>query len=211
MDFKGCRVTEIRTGRIGTIISSDLDHVSVQYDDVRKINCSWSQVKFIDEKNSLSLSKALKRKSRPIASKENLLLGKKKSAPKVNSASQGSKTAVHAVIATGFILFSIPVLTMDKNTIADRIAERFYTKPFRNSQAIIDRINSITKTAEHCARARVYYYSSGREMKRGEEACSDYYDWKENFFPRFHVTRDVFKNDDVYQKLEYIRLLELAD
>ena len=160
MDFKGCRVTEIRTGRIGTIISSDLDHVSVQYDDVRKINCSWSQVKFIDEKNSLSLSKALKRKSRPIA---------------------------------------------------DRIAERFYTKPFRNSQAIIDRIDSIIKTAEHCARARVYYYSSGRELKRGEEACSDYYDWKENFFPRFHATRDVFKNDDVYQKLEYIRLLELAD
>lgn len=83
--------------------------------------------------------------------------------------------------------------------------------PFKSTQEIMKRINSIIKTAEHCSSARVHYFSTGRDMRGGEAACDDYYDWEKNFFPRYKITPSVYKNAEIISKLRYIQDLEKAD
>lgn len=85
------------------------------------------------------------------------------------------------------------------------------TTPFQSTSEIMKRMNSIIKTAEHCSRARVYYYSSGKHMRGGESACDDYYDWEKKFFPRYKVTKKSYKTNEIKYKLRYIQDLEEAD
>jgi len=48
MDFKGSDVKEIRTGRIGTVICSNIDTVDIQYEGLRKLKCKWNQVQLLN-------------------------------------------------------------------------------------------------------------------------------------------------------------------
>lgn len=83
--------------------------------------------------------------------------------------------------------------------------------PFQSTSEIMKRMNSIMKTAEHCSRARVYFYSLGKHMRGGESACDVYYDWERNFFPSYNITKKSYKNHEVKYKLRYIQDLEEAD
>jgi hypothetical protein len=83
--------------------------------------------------------------------------------------------------------------------------------PFQSASEIMKRMNSIIKTAEHCSRACMYYYSSGKHMRGGESACDDYYDWERNFFLCYKITNSSYKTNEVKYKLRYIQDLEEAD
>lgn len=82
---------------------------------------------------------------------------------------------------------------------------------YRSTNEILKRINSIVKSAEHCSRARVHYYSTGRQMRGGESACDDYYDWEKNFYPHYKITKSSYKTNEVKAKLGYLDDLEAAD
>jgi hypothetical protein len=117
MDLKGSEVTEVRTGRIGTVISSDLDYVSVQYEDVRKTNCPWSHVRLLNEKNRNILKKALNKRKRTVPLKSSALAKQNQHVPLRGSAPPRHRYVVITTLIVAFYWFAYSVQTKFPSSI----------------------------------------------------------------------------------------------
>lgn len=109
MDFKGSDVKEIRTGRIGTVICSNIDTVDVQYEGLRKLKCKWNQVQLLNDKDRVRFDKAIQKIARESELKSKELAKNYEKKPASSSVPQRHGYVIWTIFAAilVFAVFSV--------------------------------------------------------------------------------------------------------